>query len=43
VTAEVAEAALCDRIQVLSAGRVVAEATHDQIQEQQDEFLAHLR
>ena len=43
VTSEVSEAALCDRVQVLSAGQVIAEATHEQIQEQQEAFLAHLR
>ena len=43
VTSEVSEAALCDRVQVLAAGRVVAEATHEQVQEQQADFLAHLR
>ncbi|WP_164737171.1 sugar ABC transporter ATP-binding protein [Georgenia sp. SYP-B2076] len=43
VTSEVAEAALCDRVLVLSAGRVVAEATHEEIQQGQDRFLAHLR
>ena len=43
VTSEVSEAALCDRVQVLSGGRVVAEATHEQIQQQQEGFLVHLR
>ena len=43
VTSEVSEAALCDRVQVLAGGQVVAEATHDQVQEQQADFLAHLR
>ncbi len=43
VTSEVSEAALCDRVLVLSAGRVVAELDHAQIQSDHDGFLAHLR
>jgi ribose transport system ATP-binding protein len=43
VTSEVAEAALCDRVMVLSAGRVVAEATHEEIRSQQQDLLTHLR
>ncbi|WP_225755224.1 sugar ABC transporter ATP-binding protein [Actinotalea sp. Marseille-Q4924] len=43
VTSEVAEAALCDRVLVLSNGRIVAEATHEEIQSQQQDLLTHLR
>ena len=43
VTSEVSEAALCDRVLVMSAGRVVAELDHDQVQQDHDAFLAHLR
>ncbi|WP_162606404.1 sugar ABC transporter ATP-binding protein [Jiangella asiatica] len=43
VTSEVSEAALCDRVLVLSNGRIVAEMDHDQIQADHDGFLAHLR
>ena len=43
VTSEVSEAALCDRVLVMSAGRVVAEMTHKEIQTKHDEFLSHLR
>ncbi|GAB2473821.1 sugar ABC transporter ATP-binding protein [Promicromonospora xylanilytica] len=43
VTSEVSEAALCDRVLVLSGGRMVAELDHDQIQSDHDGFLAHLR
>ncbi|WP_369132049.1 sugar ABC transporter ATP-binding protein [Modestobacter sp. I12A-02662] len=43
VTSEVAEAALCDRVMVLSAGRVVAEASHEEIRSQQQDLLTHLR
>jgi ribose transport system ATP-binding protein len=43
VTSEVSEAALCDRVLVLSGGRVVAELDHAQIQSDHDGFLAHLR
>ncbi|NKY38084.1 sugar ABC transporter ATP-binding protein [Cellulomonas septica] len=43
VTSEVSEAALCDRVLVLSSGRVVAELDHSQIQSDHDGFLAHLR
>lgn len=43
VTSEVSEAALCDRVMVLSAGRVVAEMTHIDIQQNHEEFLTHLR
>ncbi|AEF40688.1 ABC transporter-like protein [Hoyosella subflava DQS3-9A1] len=43
VTSEVAEAALCDRVLVLTGGRVVAEATHEEIRSQQQDLLTHLR
>jgi ribose transport system ATP-binding protein len=43
VTSEVAEAALCDRVMVLSGGRVVAQATHQEIQTKQQDLLTHLR
>ena len=43
VTSEVSEAALCDRVLVMSGGRVVAELDHGQIQADHDGFLAHLR
>ncbi|WP_284292031.1 sugar ABC transporter ATP-binding protein [Luteimicrobium album] len=42
VTSEVAEASLCDRVLVMSMGRVVAEATHEELQNSRD-LLGHLR
>jgi ABC-type sugar transport system ATPase subunit len=43
VTSEVSEAALCDRVLVLSGGRIVAELDHDEIQNDHNAFVAHLR
>ncbi|MCL3859815.1 sugar ABC transporter ATP-binding protein [Actinotalea sp. K2] len=43
VTSEVSEAALCDRVMVLSSGRVVAEATHEEISSKHQDLLTHLR
>lgn len=43
ISSELSEAALCDRVLVMAAGHVVAEASHEDIQKDRDQILSHLR